>query len=137
MDECEESLHKCHFHADCTNTVGSYSCRCKPGYFGDGLTCKKGECLNNNKRKSVLVFCTDLELWCVMVKVQDDILHAIESNMAVVLLMLDSSAAFDAVYHEILLNRLSQRYGITGSVEEKILYTISMLMTLSSISHLI
>ena len=46
-----------------------------------------------------------------MVKVQDDILHAIDSNRAVVLLMLDLSAA-------ILLNRLSQRYGITGSVQE-------------------
>ena len=43
-----------------------------------------------------------------MVKVQDDILHAIDSNRAVVLLMLDLSAA-------ILLNRLSQRYGIRGS----------------------
>ena len=33
----------------------------------------------------------------VMVKVQDDILHAIDSNKAVVLLMLDLSAAFDTV----------------------------------------
>ena len=31
----------------------------------------------------------------VMVKVQDDILHAIDGNKAVVLLMLDLSAAFD------------------------------------------
>ena len=54
----------------------------------------------------------------VMVKVQGDILHAIDSNRAVVLLMLDLSAAFDTVSHTILLNRLSQRYGITGSVQE-------------------
>ena len=32
----------------------------------------------------------------VMVKVQDDILHAIDGNKAVVLLMLDLSAAFDS-----------------------------------------
>ena len=36
----------------------------------------------------------------VMVKVQDDILHAIDCNKAVVLLMLDLSAAFDTVSHE-------------------------------------
>ena len=53
-----------------------------------------------------------------MVKVQDDILHAIDGNKAVVLLMLDLSPAFDTVSHEILLDRLSQRYGITGSVQE-------------------
>ena len=46
-----------------------------------------------------------------MVKVQDDILHAIDRNEAVVLLMLDLSAAFDTVSHEILLDRLSQCYG--------------------------
>ena len=33
----------------------------------------------------------------VMVKVQDDILHAIDRNEAVVLLMLDLSAAFDTI----------------------------------------
>ena len=54
----------------------------------------------------------------VMVKVQDDILHAIDGNKAVVLLMLDLSVAFDTVSHEILLDRLPQRYDITGSVQE-------------------
>ena len=53
-----------------------------------------------------------------MVKVQDDILHAIDSNRAVVLLMLDLSAA-------IPLNRLSQRYGITGSVQEWFAFYLS------------
>ena len=53
-----------------------------------------------------------------MVKVQDDILHVIDGNIPVVLLMLNLSASFDTVSHEILLDRLSQRYGITGSVQE-------------------
>ena len=42
----------------------------------------------------------------VMVKVQDDILRAIHGNEAVILLMLDISAAFDTVCHETLLDRL-------------------------------
>ena len=53
-----------------------------------------------------------------MVKVQDDILHGIDRNRAVVLFMADLSAAFDTVSHEILLNRLTQRYGITGSQQK-------------------
>ena len=57
----------------------------------------------------------------VMVKVQDDILHGIDSNRVVVLFMLHLSAAFDTVSHEILLNRLTQRYGITGSVQKSYL----------------
>ena len=53
-----------------------------------------------------------------MVKVQDDILHGIDRNRAVVLFMADLSAAFDTVSHEKLLNRLTQRYGITGSLQK-------------------
>ena len=46
--------------------------------------------------------------------IADDILHAIDSSRAVVLLILDLSAAFDTVYHKILLNRLCQRNGFQG-----------------------
>ena len=38
-DECTESTHECDSNADCTNTVGSYSCQCRSGYTGDGNTC--------------------------------------------------------------------------------------------------
>ena len=53
----------------------------------------------------------------VMVK-QDDILHGIDSNRVVVLFLLHLSGAFDTVSHEILLNRLTRRYGITGSLQK-------------------
>ena len=50
-------------------------------------------------------------------KVHHDILQAIDGNRAVVPLMLDLSWHL-ILSHEILLDRLSQRYGITGSVQE-------------------
>ncbi|KAK3728254.1 hypothetical protein QZH41_006729 [Actinostola sp. cb2023] len=45
-------------------------------------------------------------------KVQNDILRSVDDKGCVLLLMLDLSAAFDTVNHNILLNRLHNRYGI-------------------------
>ena len=47
-----------------------------------------------------------------LVRVQNDILMAIDSNRSVILLLLDLSAAFDTVDHSILLSRLRNRFGI-------------------------
>ncbi|CAB4030953.1 Hypothetical predicted protein, partial [Paramuricea clavata] len=47
-----------------------------------------------------------------LLKVQNDILIAIDNQKCVVLLLLDMSAAFDTVDHEILLERMSKRFGI-------------------------
>ena len=33
----------CHTFADCTNTNGSYTCKCKQGYQGNGRECTKGK----------------------------------------------------------------------------------------------
>lgn len=38
-DECGENMHTCHSNADCVNTVGSYKCRCRSGYTGNGHQC--------------------------------------------------------------------------------------------------
>ena len=39
-DECQTFKNLCHpSRADCINTVGSYDCRCKSGYQGDGFNC--------------------------------------------------------------------------------------------------
>ncbi|XP_068741700.1 microfibril-associated glycoprotein 4-like [Montipora capricornis] len=40
VDECTASLPVCHVNAICNNTIGSYRCSCKPGYAGDGKTCR-------------------------------------------------------------------------------------------------
>lgn len=45
-------------------------------------------------------------------RVQNDILMAIDNNRSVMLLLLDLSAVFDIVDHSILLSRLQNRFGI-------------------------
>ncbi|XP_028518807.1 uncharacterized protein LOC110251682 [Exaiptasia diaphana] len=39
FDECSTGAHSCSVNAQCTDTIGSYMCRCKPGFEGDGRTC--------------------------------------------------------------------------------------------------
>ena len=51
-----------------------------------------------------------------LVRVQNDILCAIDSKHSVILLLLDLSAAFDTVNHSIRLSRLSDRLSVNGTV---------------------
>ena len=39
IDECETGTDNCHESAQCTNTEGSFTCSCNPGYTGDGTEC--------------------------------------------------------------------------------------------------
>ena len=50
-----------------------------------------------------------------LVKVQNDLLRAMDNDEVVLLLLLDLSAAFDTVSHDILLRRLEERFGVTGT----------------------
>ena len=52
-----------------------------------------------------------------LLKVKTDILNHLDANEAAFLVLLDMSAAFDTVDHNILVNRLDNRFGITGQVK--------------------
>ncbi|KAG8134469.1 hypothetical protein E2320_007581, partial [Naja naja] len=41
IDECSLGQYQCGGYSQCYNTLGSYKCKCKEGYRGDGLNCIK------------------------------------------------------------------------------------------------
>ena len=49
-----------------------------------------------------------------LLKVMNDLLLAVDNRNGVILVLLDLSAAFDTIDHDILINRLAQQIGITG-----------------------
>ena len=49
-----------------------------------------------------------------LIKVQNDILSALDAGSSAILMMLDLSSALDTIDHDILLSRLCNVYGITG-----------------------
>ena len=51
-----------------------------------------------------------------LTKMMDDILTAVDNGSVVALMSLDISAAFDAVNHDILVQRLSDEFGIVGNL---------------------
>jgi hypothetical protein len=50
-----------------------------------------------------------------LVRIQNDLLRGLDMKQCCFLVMLDLSAAFDTVDHQILLNRLDGRFGIRGA----------------------
>ena len=53
-----------------------------------------------------------------LLKVLSDIYAAVDNQQVVLLGLLDLSAAFDCVDHEILLRRLRVRFGISGTAHD-------------------
>ena len=52
----------------------------------------------------------------VLIKVKNDILMSLDNKQVTCLILLDLSAAFDTVSHELLLNHLKYHFRITGVV---------------------
>ena len=40
VDECALNTDDCHQFANCTNTIGSFECRCNTGFEGNGVFCR-------------------------------------------------------------------------------------------------
>ena len=50
-----------------------------------------------------------------IIRVYNDILRAIDDHQDVILVLLDLSAAFDTIDHQILIDRMCNRFGIQGT----------------------
>lgn len=58
VEECQLGIDTCHDDAICTNTQGSFTCKCKNGYYGNGFKCLgKYICLFVVFELSVFLFC--------------------------------------------------------------------------------
>ena len=53
-----------------------------------------------------------------LLRVLNDLLSTVDAKRDAVLVLLDLSAAFDTIYHNILIQRLKIRYGLSGNVLE-------------------
>jgi len=62
-----------------------------------------------------------------LLKVHDDVLRALDRQKSVLLLLLDLSSAFDTVDHNILLDRLSRRFGIPGTACTELVFLVFVL----------
>ena len=55
IDECTKMVHNCSQHAQCTNTVGSFTCACNSRYYGDGVNCTGDSLLHSSLNVAVLL----------------------------------------------------------------------------------
>ena len=72
IDECVpekveqlSARERCHKTAKCTNSIGSYSCLCKEGFFGFGYFCTRGQCRDDAICKPNQQCKSKVEIKCV------------------------------------------------------------------------
>ena len=70
---------------------------------------------NGLKEKMQSAYKSDHSTETALLKVQSDILQAMDDSKVVVLVLLDLSAAFDTIDHKIMLERLQNSSRVTGS----------------------
>ena len=61
-------------------------------------------------------YCSSHSMETALLKVKTDIIQALDNQEVACLILLDLSAVFDTIDHDILLNRLKSRFAVTGVV---------------------
>ena len=62
INECDQNFHECSLNSECENTIGSYNCKCKPGFNGDGYECEDiDECTDGSHQCSILASCNNTQ----------------------------------------------------------------------------
>ena len=56
INECETGSNDCDVNANCSNSDGSFSCRCKAGFHGDGKVCQGTKQTSCERRVDILHF---------------------------------------------------------------------------------
>lgn len=59
VNECADNKHNCHAQATCTNTAGSFSCACKGGLTGNGVSCSFAQLVGKLDGRLITVPCSD------------------------------------------------------------------------------
>ena len=68
--------------------------------------------------KERLMTCSGHSTETVLVRVKNDIMMSIDQGKPVILVLLDLSAAFDIVDHNVLFSGLKDMFGLPGKVFE-------------------
>ena len=50
INECTAGTNNCHPDATCTNNIGSFTCECNNGYYGDGTMCWGRSCITQSRK---------------------------------------------------------------------------------------
>ena len=70
--------------------------------------------INHLQEKMQSAYYTGHSTESTLLRIQNDILHGLDKQRGVILVLLDLSAAFDTIDHDLLLQRLEESLGVTG-----------------------